>query len=82
MIPSYVDPNYVAKHLYRIENTFRNNPGMQADSRYRIASHALGVYSADGSLTESDKRRLKEFIADFYASPEGSKALADKANRW
>lgn len=82
MIPSYVDPNYVAKHLYRIETEYRNNPGMQADSRYRIASHALGVYSADGSMTNSDKARLKEFIADFYASDQGSKALADKANRW
>ena len=82
MIPSYVDCGYVAKHLWRINTEYRNNPGMQADSRYRIASHALGVYSADGSLTESDKARLKEFIADFYASPEGSKALADKSNRW
>ena len=82
MIPNHVDCGYVAKHLWRINTQYRNNPGMQDDSRYRIASHALGVYSEDGSLTESDKRRLKEFIADFYASDEGSQALADKSNRW
>ncbi len=79
MIPSYVDPNYIAKHLYRIENTFRNNPGMQDDCRYRIASH---VFDAEFPLTESEKAKLKEFIADFYASDQGSKALADKSNRW
>lgn len=79
MIPRHVDCGYVAKHLYRIETEYRNNPGMQEDSRYRIASH---VFDAGFPLTESDKARLKEFIADFYASTEGSKALADKANRW
>lgn len=79
MIPSYVDYGYVAKHLYRIETEYRNNPGMQDDCRYRIASH---VFDVGFPLTESDKARLKEFIADFHASPEGSMALADKSNRW
>ena len=79
MIPSYVDYGYVARHLWRISTEYRNNPGMQADSRYRIASH---VFDAEFPLTESEKARLKEFIADFYASDQGSKALADKANRW
>ena len=79
MIPRHVDCGYVARHLWRISTEYRDNHGMQADSQYRIASH---VFDAEFPLTESDKARLKEFIADFYASPKGSKALADKSNRW
>ena len=36
----------------------------------------------DGTLTESDKEKLKEFIADFYSSHEGSQALANANNHW
>ncbi len=82
MIPQHVNCDYVARHIFRIENTFRNNPRMQADSRYRIANHSFGAYSDDGSLTESEKAQLKEFIADFYASEAGNAALANKNNRW
>jgi hypothetical protein len=77
-IPSHVDCNYVAKHLWRIDNTYRNNPAMQDDCRYRIAEY---VFNSDYPLT-GDMERLKKFIYDFYASEAGVRALADKNNHW
>lgn len=80
-IPSHVNADYVARHIWRIENTFRNNPGMQADSRYRIANHALGVFS-NGALTQQEKVQVGFFISDFCESEAGSRAIADTNNHW
>ncbi len=79
MIPNHVDCNYIARHLWRIENVYSNNPVQQANCRYKIAEY---VFNAGYPLTDADVSRLKEFIADFYASEAGQSALADENNHW
>jgi hypothetical protein len=35
-----MDRNYIADHIYRIETRFKDNPELQKDSMWRIASNA------------------------------------------
>jgi hypothetical protein len=60
-----MDRNYIADHIYRIETRFKDNPELQKDSMWRIASNANLIDGLSCTLSPEEKQRVEEFIEQF-----------------
>lgn len=76
--------NYIADHILRIEQQFKDNPKAQLDSLWRIASAANLFQDMDNELTEEQQTQTWKFINKFKVSSEGEKALKEleDSSKW
>ncbi|MFY7883459.1 MAG: hypothetical protein ACOVOV_01300 [Dolichospermum sp.] len=60
-----MDKNYIQDHINRIETRFKDNPQMQDDSLWRIASNANLIDGLNCTLSPEEKQRVEQFIEQF-----------------
>ena len=60
-----MDRNYIADHINRIETRHKDNPKLQADSMWRIASNADLFPLNSDILTDEQINQVHRFIDDF-----------------
>ena len=60
-----MDRNYIADHINRIKGRFKDNPKLQDDSMWRIASNANLIDGLSSTLSDEEKQIVEQFIENF-----------------